>query len=60
MADEQNLETIMGLIINGGNAKSSAMEQFRPLRRVTLTKLLLNYKNQTLHYQKHTMSKQGC
>ncbi|ANJ69855.1 PTS lactose/cellobiose transporter subunit IIA [Latilactobacillus curvatus] len=26
MAEEQNLEAIMGLIINGGNAKSSSME----------------------------------
>ncbi|MGX7419322.1 PTS lactose/cellobiose transporter subunit IIA [Carnobacterium gallinarum] len=26
MAEEVNLETIMGLIINGGNAKSDAME----------------------------------
>lgn len=26
MAEEQNLEAIMGLIVNGGNAKSSAME----------------------------------
>ncbi|MFX3618536.1 MAG: PTS lactose/cellobiose transporter subunit IIA [Sporolactobacillus sp.] len=26
MAEEQNIEAIMGLIINGGNAKSSAFE----------------------------------
>ena len=33
MADEQNLETIMGLIINGGNAKSSAMEAIQAAKK---------------------------
>ena len=33
MVDEQNLETIMGLIINGGNAKSDAMEAIQAAKK---------------------------
>lgn len=31
--EQQNLETIMGLIINGGNAKSDAMEAIRAAKK---------------------------
>ena len=33
MVDEQNLETIMGLIINGGNAKSDCMEAIQAAKK---------------------------
>ncbi|SBO16910.1 PTS lactose/cellobiose transporter subunit IIA [Carnobacterium divergens] len=33
MADQENLETIMGLIINGGNAKSDAMEAIHAAKK---------------------------
>ena len=33
MAEEVNLETIMGLIINGGNAKSDAMEAIHAAKK---------------------------
>ena len=33
MGDQGNLETIMGLIINGGNAKSDAMEAIQAAKK---------------------------
>jgi PTS system cellobiose-specific IIA component len=33
VGDQENLETIMGLIINGGNAKSDAMEAIQAAKK---------------------------